>query len=167
MAEVLMVVAPKDFRDEEYFEPKAVLEQAGHNITVASTKVGVLVGRFGGQASADLIIEDVSMDNYEALVFVGGSGSAVFQSMPKAEQLINETIAQNKLLAAICLAPIILAKAGVLKGKKATCTPGSTEDLKLYGAQLVNEGVVKDGLIITADGPSSATAFGHTIANAL
>jgi protease I len=167
MANILMVVAPTNFRDEEYFEPRDVLKQAGHNITVASTNVGNLIGRFGGQATAIKALDNVSMNDYDAIVFVGGSGSAIFQSMPKAEQLINDTLAQNKLLAAICLAPIILAKAGVLKGKRATCTPGSSEDLKLYGAQLIDDGVVKDGLIITADGPSSATAFGQTIANNL
>lgn len=167
MANVLMVVAPQDFRDEEYFKPRAVLEQAGHHITVASTQTGELKGVKGGLANADITVKDANANDFETVIFVGGNGSEVFQGLPEAEQLIKDTLAQGKLVNAICLAPIILAKAGVLKGVNATCTPGAVEDLKSYGANYVDEGVVKDGQFITADGPQSATAFGQAIATRL
>lgn len=167
MSEILMIVAPKEFRDEEYFEPRTVLEHAGHHITVASLQPGELHGKLGGQATADISLKDASSEDYEAIVFVGGMGSEVFQDLPEAEKLIKETLAQGKLVNAICLAPVILAKAGVLKGVNATCATIAVDDLNSFGANFIDEGVVKDGQFITANGPQSATAFGQAIANQL
>lgn len=73
----------------------------------------------------------------------------------------------GKLTAAICVAPAILAKAGVLSGKKATSWSGAVDDLKNGGAIYVNEQVVRDGQLITADGPSAAASFAKKIIEVL
>jgi 4-methyl-5(b-hydroxyethyl)-thiazole monophosphate biosynthesis len=69
------------------------------------------------------------------------------------------------LVCAICAAPFILGRKGLLKGKNATCFPGFEEELA--GANVLNQGVVKDGNIITAQGAGVAWEFGERIAREL
>jgi protease I len=85
---------------------------------------------------------------------------------PEAQRIAQEAAAEGKVLAAICVAPITLAKAGLLKGKRATSSMDSW-NLKSEGAIPVYDNVVRDGLIITANGPAAAQLFGETIAIAL
>jgi protease I len=75
----------------------------------------------------------------------------------------------GKVVAAICLAPAVLARAGILKGKKATYyeSPASFREMKIGGAVLTNAPVVKDGRIITANGPTASQAFADAIVKAL
>jgi protease I len=72
MARVLMVVAPERFRDEELFATLAVLEGGGHEVNVASTRVGDCVGSRGGHGRVGLTLGDQRAANYDAVVFVGG-----------------------------------------------------------------------------------------------
>jgi len=73
----------------------------------------------------------------------------------------------GKIVAAICIAPEILAEAGLLSGKKATAWSGSLEKLRAKGAKVENAPVVSSGRIITGNGPGAARAFGRAIAEAL
>ena len=72
--------------------------------------------------------------------------------------------ASAKVVAAICLAPVVLARAGILKGKKVTCfySPASSREMKAGGAVLVDKAVVSDGRIVTANGPEAAAEFADT-----
>jgi protease I len=167
MANVLMVVAPKDFRDEEYFEPREILENAGHKITVASTKLGELLGIKDGEAWADIIIDSVHTQDYDCIIFVGGLGSAIYQDNPTINKLIDQFLKQGSIVSAICLAPMILAKGGYLNNIKATVNIGYVDEFKNCGVKYLNEGVVSDGQFITADGPTSANLFGQTLRSSL
>jgi protease I len=71
------------------------------------------------------------------------------------------------VLAAICIAPTTLARAGLLGGVRATAFPDSEADLKAHGALWTGDRVTIDGRIITGSGPEAATAFGEAIAEAL
>ena len=167
MANVLMVVAPKDFRDEEFFEPREILENAGHKITVASTKLDELLGVKGGEAWANIIIDSVQTQDYDCIIFVGGLGSVVYQDNLIVSKLIDQFLKQGSIVSAICLAPMILAKGGYLKNIKATVNIGYVDEFKNYGVKYLNEGVVTDGQFITADGPASAGLFGKEISQKL
>jgi protease I len=70
----------------------------------------------------------------------------------------------GKVVGAICAAPVILAKAGLLKDKKATVYPDHEYTLKQYGAIYTGEAVTVDGNIITGNGPESSRAFGQAVA---
>ena len=74
-----------------------------------------------------------------------------------------------KVVAAICLAPVVLARAGILKGKKATYfnSPVSFREMKAGGAVLVDKAVVTDGRIVTANGPAAAAEFADTFIRTL
>lgn len=164
MAKVLFVIAHDGFRDEECFEPKEVLKD--QEVIIASTETTPATGSLGGQITPDITIDEAlnRINEFDAVVFVGGPGADVYFENPAAHK-----IAQNakNVLAAICIAPVTLAKAGVLKGKRATVWDDGqgtqANVLKENGATYVAEDVVIDGNLITANGPKAATKFGEAI----
>lgn len=164
---VLFVVAPKDFRDEEYFEPKEVLEKAGVETATASVTVGPLAGLKGGSAESVMSVEAADPATFDAVVFVGGAGSEVFFKNPAAHAIARAMDSAGKIVAAICVAPTTLANAGLLSGKKATAFASAKDALVAGGAQFTGKAVEKDGRIITANGPAAAKDFGKTILKAL
>ncbi|MEM2868886.1 MAG: DJ-1/PfpI family protein [Thermoplasmata archaeon] len=170
---VLMVIAPKDFRDEELLETRRELESAGARVTLASTTLSEVRAMFGARAKPDILLKDAKAKDYDAVVFVGGSGSQVYFGDPVAHSLARDAASAGKVVAAICIAPSILAKAGLLKGKKATVWDDKgasgpfSANIKNGGGVLVAQDVVRDGNIITANGPQAAQKFGRTIVEAL
>lgn len=167
MPDVLMVIAPEIFRDEEYAEPKSVLEAWGASVATASLQRGVCAGKLGMTAEATLAIAEADPSQYDAVVFVGGGGAQVFFDDPDAHALARGALENRRVLAAICIAPSILAHAGLLEGVRATAFPSQREDLIAHGATWSEGPVEVDGPIITANGPDAARAFGLAIASAV
>lgn len=167
MKPVLMVIAPKDFRDEELFETRAEIEESGIPTVIASTLRGECTGAKGGKAVATISIDEVNTDDYEAVVFVGGFGSRVFFENKEAQAIAVTMNNEGKLVSAICIAPVILAKAGLLQNKNATVYESESKTIIELGATYTGSAVTIDGQIITGNGPASSTLFGKTIAEAL
>ena len=71
---VAMIIAFKDFRDEEYFVPKEILEKAGAEIKTVSNKMGTAIGADGGDVKVDLLVSEIDPAEFVAVVFIGGSG---------------------------------------------------------------------------------------------
>jgi protease I len=163
----VLIVASKDFRDEELFETRDALKNAQVQTVIASTKTGTVTGMLGGQAQAEIFVSSIVVDDYDAIIFVGGTGASQYFDDAAALDIARKAASKSKVLAAICIAPTTLANAGVLKGVKATCFSSERNKLEKAGAIYTGAAVEKDGLIITADGPRSAAKFGKTIANAL
>ncbi|MDQ7821515.1 MAG: DJ-1/PfpI/YhbO family deglycase/protease [Candidatus Eremiobacteraeota bacterium] len=164
---VVFIIAQKDFRDEEYKIPSDMLKAKGAQVKVASAARGEASGMLGLRVNADLALKEVTPNDYDAVVFVGGPGAQVFFNDREAHRIARETASKGKVLAAICLAPSILARAGVLKGKKATVFESESATLTGAGARYTSSQVVQDGLVITADGPEGAKKFGELIVKAL
>lgn len=164
---VLMVIAPKNFRDEELLEPKAVFEKAGANVTVASKGTKTATGMLGAKSAVDIDISDANVLQYDAVVFVGGTGSAIYFNDSTAQSLAKKAHSEGKIVAAICIAPSILANAGLLEGKNATSWPSEQQNIEANGGSYTGELVTQDGKIITAKGPQAATQFGKKILEAL
>lgn len=169
---VAMVIAFKNFKDEEYFVPKQVLEKAGVEVKTFSNKIGIAIGAGGGEARVDVLLENLNPIDFDVIVFVGGPGALENFDNEKSYKLAKAVISQDKVLAAICISPVILAKAGVLKGKKATVWSSAlnTDPIKILeqnGAVYEAKPVVRDGKIITANGPTAAGEFGQEILQAL
>ncbi|MBI3039256.1 DJ-1/PfpI family protein [bacterium] len=163
---VAFIVAPEDFRDEELFVPKEALEKAGFKTVIASTRLGKARGMLGGTVEAEVMISDIKAQDIQAIVVVGGGGSP--KHLWKSESLhslLQEMANSRKLIASICLSPGALAKAGVLKGKRATVWKDNLaiSELKKGGALYEERPCIVDGSIITADGPKSAKAFADAI----
>ena len=159
----LLIIAYEHFRDEEYAEPKKVLEAAGFKVTTASLKIGVAKGKFGLEAPVDLALKDVKAADYDTVVFVGGPGSHGYFNDPAARAIAQEAHDAGKIVAAICAAPSILANAGLLKGRTATSFPDQGPNLTAKGAKFTGRGLEIDGNIVTADGPAHAKEFGEAI----
>ena len=160
---VLFMPASKDFRDEEYFQPKKILEDSGVLTTTASTILGELTGMLGSTARSTINIADTKVEDYDAVVFVGGIGAEKLFHDHFAIEIAKNSLKNNKILAAICIAPMILANSGVLKGKKATISSYLSKELASKGAIYTNSPVEADGIIITASGPRSSDIFAKTI----
>jgi len=165
---IAMIIAFRDFRDEEYFIPKQILERAGVQIKTISTSLGQAIGKFGGDTDVDFILDKLQVGEYDAVLFVGGPGAAKHIDDSRFHEVAQEVIRQNILLGAICIAPAILAKAGVLAGKRATVWADSMDKsavkiLKEEGVRYQPDSVVIDGKIITANGPAVAKEFAEKI----
>ena len=162
---IVMIIAPQKFRDEELIHTREELEGAGGTVTVASMTTNTATGMFGATATPDITLDQLKVDDYDAVIFVGGSGSEIYFNNPKALNIAQESYSKKKLLTAICIAPSILANANLLQGKRATVWAGDKyiNILKSKGASYTGESVTQDGRIITANGPEAARQFGKTI----
>ncbi len=169
---IAIIVAFRDFRDEEYFETKEVLQEAGAEIVTVSDSIGKAIGKFGGEVEVDLSLRDLEVENFDAIVFIGGPGALAHLDNELSYEIAKSAFAQDKVVGAICVSPVILAKAGILKGKKATVWSSITERstlkiLEKSGAHYLPQAVVVDGKIVTANGPSAAKEFGLQIVELL
>jgi protease I len=151
------------FSETEYKTPRAILEGLGVVVVVASSSLDAMLGHRGNELRPDLLLGDVHAYDYDAIVFVGGDGYDV--NDPEAQRLAQEAVAADKVVAAICKAPVTLALAGVVEGKRVTASGGGA--LENAGAIFTGAPIERDGLIITAAGPLSTRLFGEAIAVAL
>ncbi len=164
---ILMIIASKLFRDEEYSVPRETFEKEGARVTVASDSSEMAEGKLGLKVEPDILIEDVSSDEYDAAVFVGGPGSKNFWNNKTAHRIAKSFSEQNKLVCAICSAPIILSNAGLLRGKRATCFKDDRSELEKGGAIYTGKSVEVDANFVTGSGPSAAAEFAKTIISRL
>jgi protease I len=163
----VMIVAPRDFRDEELFDVKSALEAAGATVRVASTSLDEATGMLGGKVKPDLLVSDIEVAEFDAVIFVGGKGARVYWDDPTAHHIASLTDKYGKILGAICFAPVTLAKAGVLDSRKATVWSSEKGALEAMGAQYTGADVEVDGEIITANGPKASKKFAEAIIKAL
>jgi len=167
---VLIVIAPEKFRDEEFDIPAAALAKAEIGYDVASTIRGTCSGMLGAKAEAALSLREADPQNYDGILIVGGGGAQSYLwDNTVLRGMVTAFHASAKVVAAICLAPVILARAGILMGRKATVfkTPISLKEMKAGGAVPSDKAVVKDGRIITADGPAAAAEFAEIFIHTL
>ncbi len=164
---ILIIIASNGFRDEELQVPKGILEGEGAEVTLASSSLKESTGMLGATAKPDVLIGDVKASDYDAVIFVGGRGAQEYWNDSKAHEIARDTLEKGKLLGAICIAPVTLANAGVLEGKKATVFSSEVGKLQQKGATYTGAGVEVDGNIITAAGPPNAKEFGEAFVNAL
>lgn len=168
MKKILFVIAYNDFKDEEYFIPKEIFENNGFSVTTASNAKGIALGVSGGEVEVNHLISEVNINDFDALVFSGGPGCLSNLDNNISYNLIKKA----KIVGAICMSPVILAKAGILKNKKATVWSSNMDKspikiLSENGAIFEDKDVVVDGNIVTANGPSAAEEFGVEIVNLL
>src|SRR5574344_1740387 len=99
MKKIVFIAAPQKFRDEEYIEPKEILEQAGFEIITASTVVGEIYGKIKIRAVSDILVKDINTDDYEAVVFIGGPGAAVYFNDGFVHELAKKFLNSGKIVA--------------------------------------------------------------------
>jgi protease I len=167
MKKIVMVLPENNFRDEEFFRPQEIFEKQGIEVKTASSGCEWAKGTLGARVKPDMLVSDIKIQDFDAIVFVGGQGAAQYWDDPTAHKLAQEAARSNKVIAAICIAPVTLARAGVLKGKFATVWYSEAAQIEAGGATYSATGVKRDGKIVTASGPADARKFAEEIIKAL
>jgi len=162
-----LIVASQNFSEEEFFETKRALDAAGVQTVIASTRIGILRGMLGRITEANILVGQLSVDDYDAIIFLGGPGAVEYVANPVALNLAREAVRNRRILAAIGTAPTILANAGVLMGVRTTSLLSERNILILAGALYTGMSVEEDRMIITGRDSGAAMQFGRNIANAL
>lgn len=164
---VALIVASQNFLDEELFATKRVLDAAQAQTFIVSTRRGVVRGTLGGVAEANVLLSGLTVNDYDAIIFIGGLGAAEYLGNPAAMNIIREAVRTGKVLGAIGTAPSLLANANVLAGIRATSLLSEQARLVQAGAIYTGMPVERERLIITATGPEAAVAFGKAVVDAL
>ncbi len=155
------------FEEIEAITPIDVLRRAGCEVvTVSVTGNSEVTSTRGVTLVADTHFLEADYDHADMIVLPGGQPGA--NNLNKHEGLkkeIQEFYRQGKFVAAICAAPLVLGSTGILKGKRATCYPGT--EPQLTGATCTGNGVERDGHIITGKGPGFALDFALLLAEVL
>lgn len=167
MKRVLVPLAP-GFEDLEAITLVDLLRRAGIEVVTAGLQAGLVQGARGTRVQPDAELDAVLDARFDMIALPGG--------MPGAEHLKNDARVQALLrrhaeagayTAAICAAPIALAQAGLLDGRRATSYPGFIDRTPPPGARYVAEAVVVDGAVVTSRGPGTALDFALTLVELL
>ncbi len=166
MKKALLIVAHEGYQQVEYNTPRELFKSAGIAVETASNKAGHAVAKDGSTTAVDILLSDVSVGQYDAIVFIGGPGA-----MENLDNEMSYTIARHAVedgipLGAICIAVRIVAKAQMLAGRRATGWDGDgqlSDMFLIYGIEYVSQDVVVDDLIVTATGPHAAPEFARQL----
>lgn len=157
MKKVLVAVAP-GFEEIETVTVVDILRRAGARVTLAGTVEGVLEGSRGIKIEPDELLHSVAEQDYDLIYLPGGQpGTDNLKKDGRIEKLLKRMFRQEKWIAAICAAPTVLKKAGVLGNHSRTCHPSVQSELGCDN--WVSERVVVDGKIITSQSPGTAMEF--------
>lgn len=150
------------FEEVEALTPVDVLRRAGLKVVTVSVMDNKVVnGAHGVPVVADILFDEMEAEADMLLLPGGMPGASNLDAHSGLSELILQHAAQGKPLAAICAAPLVLGKRGLLEGRKATCYPGFEEFL--YGADYTSSLVEQDGNYITGKGPGAAMDFAFAI----
>ncbi|MDD5614561.1 MAG: DJ-1/PfpI family protein [Candidatus Omnitrophica bacterium] len=158
-----MVVPKNGYRDEELFVSKEVFQDHGFKADIASSSLGKCSGMLGQDIYAEFTMDSIIIDDYVAVVFIGGIGAKEYWNNKKAHKIAVEAYKKGKVLAAICTAPVTLANAGLLKGKKSAVSEFLKDKIERKGAIYTIRGVEADGNIVTSSGPASSEGFAYKV----
>jgi protease I len=176
MAKRVLILATNGFEQSELIEPRKLLEAAGFATTLASPTPGTIRGwdssgsggDWGQAIKVDKDIEDVSADDFDALLLPGGQMNPdVLRMDDRVIELIEDFDADNKPIAAICHAPWLLIEADIVDGRTVTGWPSIHTDLENAGAEVVDQAVAIDGNLITSRKPEDIPAFAQALIDAL
>jgi len=144
------------------------LKEEGAEVTVVgSGSSRTFTGKYGYPINVDKAAKEINMSTYAGVVIPGGYAPDLMRRYPDMVRIVREAHQKGKVVAAICHAGWMLASAGILKGKKATCFFAIKDDLVNAGANYVDAEVVRDGNLITSRKPDDLPAFCRELIEAL
>ena len=133
--------------------------KAGKQVFLTSDDHLVCSGSKGMKVKSDTSFYNVNVNNFSSLILIGGSGSRNYWKNESLHKIIEKFFGAKKIVAAICSSPIILANAGILQNKKATCFSEDKMELINAGIDYQDRSIVIDGNVVTADNVHSALQF--------
>ena len=164
---ILYFLPARYFNEEEFFITKSLLEKNNFKSFTASDTWDMCEGMNGKKFKPDLRLENINANNFAGIVLVGGYGAKDYQNNSMLHKILNDFNKNGKIVAAICIAPVILAAAGLLNGKSATCFPEVKQDLIKPDIDYKDLPVVVTKNIITANGPKVSFEFAESILSLL
>jgi 4-methyl-5(b-hydroxyethyl)-thiazole monophosphate biosynthesis len=160
------VILADGFEEVEAMAIIDVLRRAEIVTVIAGLHDGHITSARKVKVIPDTTIDTVKVDDFDMIVLPGGQpGADNLNADPRVKELITSFSGKGKLTGAICAAPIVLASAGVLQGKRATSYPSYSS--RLGGAVYEEQAVVTDGTVLTSRGAGTALAFGLAIVERL
>ena len=162
---ILFFLPANNFSEEEYQIINRVFTRAGKKVFISSDSNIVCNGERGMKVKADIDYFNVNEKNFAAIVLIGGKGSKEYWDNKNLHRIIKKFESSGKIVSAICSAPIILARAGLLSKIPATCWSEDKNELIKLGVKYQDRNVVVENNIITADGPRSAEQFAESVMN--
>ena len=157
---VLLFLPATDFTEQEYLIISDALTKAGIKIFIASDSNFLCIGSNGLKVKNDIQLYNVHESNFGGLIIVGGKGTRNYWDNKTLQLIAQKFVKNKKTVGAICSAPIILAKAGLIT--KATCYVDDIKALECEGVQFQNDPVVSENKIITGRDPVSSCEFAKT-----
>lgn len=161
------ILAETLYEDLELWYPYYRLREAGAEVRVVAPHKGTYESKHGYPVKADCGADEVKAADFDAVIIPGGYAPDHMRRSRAMVELVREAVQQGKVVAAICHAGWMLASAGVLKGRKATCYMAIRDDVVNAGAEYLDQEVVRDGNLITSRFPADLPAFCRTIIEAL
>ena len=166
----IAIFIAKGFEDAELTKPVEALRRAGAEVTLIglteTDKRGV-VGKHGTMVKADVTIDDVRPEDFDALVIPGGKAPSHLRQNERILDFTRRIDAEHKPLAAICHGPQVLASADLLKDRSATSFFTVAPEVRRAGAHFSNKPVIIDGNLITSRMPRDIPAFIEAIFEAI
>lgn len=162
---LLLILPAENFNETEYLTVKHILEISGFKLFIASDAHSLCTGKNGLKVRADVSFFNMNENNFSGIIFIGGSGVINYWGNQNLYKIAKKFCEKKKLVSAICSAPVILAKAGLLEGKDATCYPEDRKELEKCGINYKDQNVVIQKNIITARDSSSSNDFANAIVN--
>jgi 4-methyl-5(b-hydroxyethyl)-thiazole monophosphate biosynthesis len=167
MVSVLVPLAP-GFEDLEATTIVDLLRRADIEVITAGLQPGLVQGARGVRVQPDTHLDAVLERDFDMIALPGGMpGAENLKNDPRIQALLKRLSGAGKYTAAICAAPIALAQAGLLDGRRATSYPGFVDRLKPPGATYLTDPVVVDGRVVTSRGPGTAMDFALTLVELL
>ncbi len=161
MSARILVPLATGFEEIEAVAIVDVLRRAELDVVTASLERGLVEGAHGIRVEPDAWIDEVDLDAIDAIVLPGGmSGTRALMADERVLGLVRRLAAEERITAAVCAAPLVLAKAGVVSDAAITSHPAVREELSAGGGEVVaTPRVVESGHVITSQGPGTSIEF--------
>jgi len=165
LVKAVLLLAP-GFEEIEAMSVVDTLRRAGVTVVLAGLHDGPVEAAHGVKVIPDCGIDELAAEDFDAVILPGGyPGYVNLGADARVLALVRTVFEAGKIVAAICGAPVILGRLGIVKGKRATIFPGKESDLT--DAKPVRDPVVVDGTVVTSQGPGTALEFAITLAELL
>ncbi len=163
---MIIVLLTDGFEEIEALTPVDMIRRAGLEVKTVGVNSKIAVGSHGIPVVCDITADEVKLSDVSMAVLPGGMpGTLNLDASPFTSKVISSVLSRGGRVAAICAAPLILGKRGLLDGRRATCFPGFENEL--LGATCTGEAVVTDGEITTARGMDVALEFANELVRLL
>lgn len=171
MKRILVMIPHEEFHDRELLIVREYLIEKGYRVVLASSSLGFATGGNRTAVRIDMDFEEaaINLHDFSAVVFIGGRGSAKEYQNSLCLDIAKVAFESGKVIAAIDNGPVILAKAGILKGFSVTVytkmfNKQLADEMKMAGAKYHDADVVVDRNIITASNEKASSKFAEKIA---